>query len=95
MNLPLIISFLIYIVAGAVPPIIAHYVIRLGFLGGVWVAMLVGVIASVMGGLAVILFLPGLPDLLVIAGSVDAIPPIVASVVVTTIFALVSSSNHN
>jgi len=95
MNLPLIIAFLTYLVAGAVPPIIGHYIVRLEFLGGIWVATLVGVIAAVMGGLAVSLFLPGLPDLVVIAGSVDAIPPIVASVLMTTLFALVSSSNQS
>lgn len=95
MNLPLIIAFLIYLVAGAIPPIIGHYLIRLEFLGGIWVATLVGVVAAVMGGLAVTLFLPGMPDLLVVAGAVDAVPPIVASVLITTLFALVSSSNNS
>ncbi|MFW6312985.1 MAG: hypothetical protein ACOC2N_03790 [Spirochaetota bacterium] len=94
MNLPLIIAFLTYLVAGAVPPIIAYYVIRLDFLGGIWTATLVGVIAAVMGGLAVTLFAPGMPDLLVISGSVDAVVPLVASAIVTTLFALVSSSNN-
>ncbi|HKJ84468.1 MAG TPA: hypothetical protein VKA06_00250 [Spirochaetia bacterium] len=94
MNLPLIIAFLTYVVTGALPPIIGHYLIRVQFLGGIWVATLVGVIAAVMGGLAVTLFMPDLPDLVVIAGSVDAVPPVAASLIVTSLVALVSSSHQ-
>ena len=95
MNAALAITFLTYLVTGALPPIVAHYLMRVDFLGGAWAASAVGVIAAVLGGLAQTVLLPGLPDLIVIAGAVDAIPPLVASVLVTLIFALVSGTNQS
>jgi hypothetical protein len=87
------IIFLVYVVTGTIPPVIAHYLIRVNFLGGTWSATIVGVIAAVMGGLAQALFLPGMPDLVVVAGAVDIVPPLLGSVLVTTIFGIVSSTN--
>jgi hypothetical protein len=88
-----LITFLTYIVTGAIPPLVAYYAIRVNFLGRAPAAVLVGVIAAVIGGLIDTILLTGIPDLLVIAGAVDAAPPLIASIVLTTLFALVSSSN--
>lgn len=87
------ITLLTYIVTGALPPLIAFYLFRVSFLGGVWSATLVGVVAAVIGGLIDTIFLTTIPDLVVLAGAVDLIPPLVTSIVVTTLFGLVSSSN--
>jgi hypothetical protein len=93
MTTAFIITFLTYLVAGAVPPIVAYYVLRVSFLGGAPAATLVGILAAVIGGLIDTIFLAGLPDLVVIAGAVDVVPPVVASLLLTILYALVSSSN--
>jgi len=89
-----VITALTYVVTGGVPPIIGHYLLRIQFLGGVWFSILVGLIGAVVGGLAGVI-LPGLPELIVIANAVDIVPPLVASVILTSIHAVVSRSNGN
>ena len=87
------ITLLAYLVTGALPPMIAVYLIRVRFLGGIVVSTLVGVIAAVIGGLVDTVLLRTIPDLLVIGGTVDIVPPFIASIVVTAVFGLVSSTN--
>ncbi|MFP4113190.1 MAG: hypothetical protein ACOCZB_00160 [Spirochaetota bacterium] len=93
MSVAILIAFLTYLVAGAVPPLAAHYLLRIRFLGGAVASALVGVIGAVLGGLAQTMFLSSIPDLVVIAGTVDIVPPVVGSILITVVFALVSSSN--
>lgn len=88
-----VITFLVYIVAGSIPPLLAHFLLRVRFLGGPWAASLVGTIGAVVAGLVDTIFLTTLGDLIVIAGAVDLVPPIVGSVVLTAVYGLVSSSN--
>lgn len=88
-----LITFLAYLVIGAVPPIFAVYIVHVRFLGGIAVSTIVGIIAAVIGGLIDTLFLAALPDILVIAGTVDIVPPLIVSVTITTIFGLVSATN--
>lgn len=88
-----IITLLTYVVAGALPPLIAVYLLNVSFLGGVWGGSLVGVVAAVIGGLLDTIVLTMVPDLIVLAGAVDVVPPLVTSIIVTTLFGLVSSSN--
>lgn len=95
MSAAITITFLTYLVTGAIPPAIAHYLLRVAFLGGIWAASLAGVVAAVLGGLLRTLFLPEMPNLIVIAGVVDLVPPLTASIVVTALFAFVSSSNNS
>jgi hypothetical protein len=83
------ITLLVYLVAGAIPPMIAHYAMRAHFLGGIAAASLVGIIAAVAGSLAKTL-VPGIPDLIVIAGAVDVVWPLAGSIALTVLFALVS-----
>jgi hypothetical protein len=89
-----LIIFLTYVVAGAIPPTLAAYVLRTRFLGGAWAAIAVGVIAAFLGGLADSLFLDLLGDMLVIGRAVDVVPPLVASTVFTVAYGLISRSNR-
>jgi uncharacterized membrane protein YeaQ/YmgE (transglycosylase-associated protein family) len=84
------ITLLVYLVAGAVPPMVAHYTMRTRFLGGIVAGALVGVIAAVGASLAVSVA-PGVPDLVVVAGAVDIVWPLLGSVVLTALFAVVSA----
>jgi len=84
---------IVYVVAGMIPPLIAVYVVRVRFIGGVWAATLVGLVAAFAGGMADTVFLPNLPDLVVVGNAVDAGPPLIASVAFTVLFGLVSRSN--
>lgn len=93
MDAALVITFLAYLVAGAAPPLLAHHVLRVRFLGGAWAAALVGVIGAVIAGLVDTLFLIELGDLVVIAGAVDIVPPLLGSIALTVLFGLVTSSN--
>ncbi len=92
-NAAFVITFLTYLVAGAAPPLLAHYVLRVAFLGGAWAASLVGIIGAVVAGLVDTVLLIDLGDLVVLAGAVDIVPPLVGSIVLTVLFALVTSSN--
>ena len=93
MTTRLVITALTYILAGMIPALIAHYVLRIHFIGGIWSALLVGIVAAFAGGLLNAFFLQSLPDIIPIGGLVDAGPPIIVSIVVTVLFALVSKSN--
>lgn len=84
------ITLLVYLVSGAIPPMIAHYAMRARFLGGIGAASLVGIIAAVAGSLARTV-IPGVPDLVVVAGAVDVVWPLVGSIALTALFALVSA----
>lgn len=84
------ITVLVYLVAGTVPPVVAHYAMRTQFLGGIGAASVVGVIAAV-GASLVMAVIPGVPDLVVVAGAVDVVWPLVGSGALTLIFAIVSA----
>ena len=84
-----LITLLVYFVTGAFPPVIAHYLIRTRFLGGIAAAVVVGIIAAVIGGFARTLF-TALPDLIVVAGVVDPVWPLLAAAIVTTLYGVVS-----
>jgi len=43
------ITAMTYIVSGMLPALIAHYIFRPGFLGGIWAATIVGLIAAFIG----------------------------------------------
>jgi len=88
-----IITAITYLVAGMLPVLIAIYFLHLRFLGGVWAALIVGLIASFIGGLIDTFLLMAIPDLIPIGGVVDAGPPLILAVLVTILFALVSRSN--
>jgi uncharacterized membrane protein YeaQ/YmgE (transglycosylase-associated protein family) len=88
-----IITAITYLIAGMVPAIAAHYIFRPGFIGGIWTAMVVGLIAAFVGGLIDTFFLTSVPDLIPIGRIVDAGPPLILATVVITLFALVSRSN--
>lgn len=84
-----VITFLAYLVTGTLPPVFAHYVLRARFLGGTAAALLVGVIAAVTGGLMQTIL--GVPDLLVIGGTVEILWPLLTSIALTALYALVSA----
>jgi hypothetical protein len=92
-NAAFAITFLAYIVTGAIPALTAHFLLRVRFLGGAWGASLVGVIGAVIAGLADAILFTGVADLLVIAGAVDIGPPFLGAIAFTVLFGLVSSSN--
>lgn len=86
------ITALAYIVTGGLPPVAAHYGMRVQFLGGVWPATLIGLIGAVLGGLLATI-IPGIPELLVIADAVDIVPPFVTASGLTIIYGLISRTN--
>ncbi|MFW5836029.1 MAG: hypothetical protein ACOCVK_01345 [bacterium] len=88
-----VITLLTYIVTGSGPPLIGHYLLRIRFLGGAWAASLVGMLGAVLAGLLDTVFLMERGDLIVLAGVVDVVPPLVGSIVLTVLFALVTASN--
>jgi uncharacterized membrane protein YeaQ/YmgE (transglycosylase-associated protein family) len=88
-----LITLLTFLVTGTVPPVIAHYLFRVRFLGGTWAALLVGTIAAIAGGVVATSFL-SLPEILVLGNAIDVVPPLAASTVVTVVYALVSLSNR-
>lgn len=89
----LVVTAITYMVAGMLPPIVATYLLRLTFVGGIWGSLVVGLVASFTGGLIDTFFLVNLPDLIPVAGAVDAGPPLILSLLATIVFALVSRSN--
>jgi len=44
-----VITAIAYLVAGMVPPLVANYLFHSRFIGGVWVAIVVGLISSFLG----------------------------------------------
>jgi uncharacterized membrane protein YeaQ/YmgE (transglycosylase-associated protein family) len=90
----LIITAITYLVAGLIPPLVAHYLIRVRFIGGIWAAMLVGVIGAFAGGLLDVFVLGMLPDIIPIGRMVDGGPPLVLAILFVLLFALVSRSNE-
>ncbi|MCK4515710.1 MAG: hypothetical protein KAU31_10655, partial [Spirochaetaceae bacterium] len=74
-------------------PLVANYILQSKFIGGVWAAIVVGLIASFVGGLVDTFFMTTIPDLLPIGRVVDAGPPLILAAVATILFALVSRSN--
>ena len=95
MNETIAITFLAYLVVGTVPAIIAALLLRVRFLGGVWMAMLVGVVSAVIGGLIDTIFMDGMSDLLPIGGFVDVAVPLGLTLVVLTAFGFISRSNQS
>ncbi|MFP4378337.1 MAG: hypothetical protein ACLFP4_14935 [Spirochaetales bacterium] len=87
-----LITLLTFIVAGTLPPVIAHYVFRVAFIGGTWAGLLVGTISAIAGGIVATSFLD-LPEILVIGNAIDVVPPVITAILVTLVYALVSSSN--
>jgi len=88
-----LITLLTFLVSGMLPPVIAHYLFRVDFLGGTWAALLVGIIASIAGGVIATSFL-SLPEILVLGNAIDVVPPLAASALMTALYALVSLSNR-
>lgn len=88
-----LVTAIVYVVSGMLPPLIAFYALRVRFIGGIWAAILVGLIGAVTGGLLDTLFLGSFPDIILIGHIVDAGPPIAVAIVMTSVFALVSHSN--
>jgi uncharacterized membrane protein YeaQ/YmgE (transglycosylase-associated protein family) len=89
----LITTAVVYVVAGMLPPLFAIYVLRTKFVGGVWVATIVGLVGAFAGGLIDTMFLTALPDLILVGAVVDAGPPLLVSLVFTVLFGIVSRSN--
>ena len=88
------IIFLVYLVAGVIPPTVAVLIFRVRFLGGIWAGLAVGVVAAFIGGVIDALLLQSLGDMIVLARAVDLVPPLVISILATTLFALISHSNQ-
>jgi uncharacterized membrane protein YeaQ/YmgE (transglycosylase-associated protein family) len=88
-----LITLLTFLVSGMLPPVIAHYLFRVDFLGGTWAALLVGIIASIAGGVIATSFL-SLPEILVLGNAIDVVPPLAASALMTALYALVTLSNR-
>lgn len=88
-----LVTFLIFVVAGAVPALFSHYVIKAKLLGGPWIGSLIGIIGAVIGSLADALFLSELPELLPIGGAADIVPPAVGSIALVALYAVISASN--
>lgn len=88
-----IITAITFLIAGMLPVLIAKYLLHRRFLGGVWAALVVGLVAAFLGGLIDTFFLAPIPDLIPIGGVVDAGPPLILATTVTILFALVSRSN--
>ncbi len=84
-----VITLLAYLVTGTIPPVVAHYMLRARFLGGAAAALLVGMIAAVSGGLVQTIL--GAPDLIVIGGMVEIVWPLLSSIGLTALYALVSA----
>lgn len=82
-----------FLIAGMVPVLLAHYLLHLRFIGGVWAALVVGLIGSFVGGLIDTFFLTAVADLIPIGRVVDVGPPLIFATAVTIVFALVSRSN--
>lgn len=89
-----VITALAYVVSGSVPPVVAYYMMKVRFLGGIWVAMLIGLLGAALGGLAETL-VPAVPDLLLIAGAVDIVPPFLVATFLTFVYGLISRSNDS
>jgi hypothetical protein len=90
-----IITAVTYILCGMIPPLAAHYLIRVRFIGGVWGGVIVGMVAAFAGGLLDVFLLAALPDLLPIARVVDAGPPLIVSIAVVVVYGFVSRSNES
>ncbi len=88
-----VITAIAYLTAGMLPPLVAYYLLQARLIGGVWAAVVVGLIASFVGGFIDTLFLTAIPDLIPIGRTVDAGPPLIVATVVTILFVLVSQSN--
>ncbi len=88
-----VITAITHLIAGMVPPLVANYILKSKFIGGIWAAIIVGLIASFVGGLVDTFFLTALPDIIPIARVVDAGPPLILATGATILFALVSRSN--
>ena len=84
-----------YVVCGMAPALVAHYVFRARFIGGVWAATAVGMIAAFAGGLIDVFLLTALPDLIPVGRIVDAGPPLIVAIAITVLFALISHSNES
>jgi hypothetical protein len=89
-----LIIFLTYLVAGVLPPALAVYLFRVQFLGGAWAALAIGVIGGFVGGLVDTLLLDVIGDMLIVAGAVDIVPPLVVSILFTVTYGLISRSNR-
>ena len=93
MSLAVVITVLTYLVGGALPPVIAYYAFGVRFLGGIWLALAIGVFAAAVGSVLATLAGGSIPDLVVVAGAVDLVPPVVMSIAVTLVYSAVSRSN--
>lgn len=89
-----LITGLTYIVAGLLPAALAVYLLRIRFLGSIWGASVVGLVGAFAGGMLDVTLLSDLPDLLLIAGMVDTVQPLAGSLILLTLYALVSRSNR-
>ena len=88
-----VITAITYLIAGMIPPLVANYILQSKFIGGVWAALVVGLIASFVGALVDTFFLTAIPDLIPVGRVVDAGLPLILATVATILFALVSRSN--
>jgi hypothetical protein len=88
-----VVTLLVFIVAGSIPALLGHFLLGVRFLGGPWVAALVGVIGAAIGSTVDALFLPMIPDLLVIGGATDTVPPLVSAIILVVLYGFISQSN--
>lgn len=88
-----IVTALVFLVAGAVPPLLAHYLAGVRFMGGPWLASVIGVIGAATGSIIDALFLRNLTDLIALGGAVEIVPPLAGSLLFTVIYGFVSHSN--
>lgn len=98
MTMRTLLTALAFLACGALPPLVVAVLFRVRFLGSLWLAIALGVIGASIGGLldTVILSIAGealLPRFLLLAGTVDLLPPAIGAIVTTALFTLVSRSN--
>lgn len=92
MNEQFIIIVLTFLVSGSVPPVVAHYAFNARFLGGVAGGTIVGILAAALGSVLISVIPLPVPELIVLAGTLDVVPPVLSAVLATVLFALSSGS---
>ncbi|TVQ22577.1 MAG: hypothetical protein EA382_11870 [Spirochaetaceae bacterium] len=89
-----LIIVLTFLVSGSIPPVVAHYAFGARFLGGLIAGAIVGILAAALGSVLASVLPIEVPELIVLAGALDIVPPILSAVVATLLFALASGSSQ-
>lgn len=88
MNQYYLIIGLTYFVIGLAVAFVFYYLLQRPFLGRFWGSLVVGLIGSFVGGMLDFLLLGF--DLLLLADTVDVVPPLITSVILVWLYSNVS-----